>query len=106
MKWCAEVGMAHSELLAWDPADRSKLMALLIEDAARCQLCGTADWEWDEDPYVYEAMPKTCRGCATKEFSQELAGDSPGTRITLVPKATAQAIRRNPPKSSPKIRRQ
>ena len=103
MKWCADTGTAHSELLAWEPDDRSKLMAFLIEHSGQCQECGTSQWEWDEDPFVYEAMPKTCPGCAVKEFSRDLAGDKPGTRITLVPKAVAQAIRAAPPK--PPMRR-
>lgn len=105
MKWCADSGIAHSELLAWDPDDRSKLMAFLIEDSARCAMCGTSPWEWEEDPYVYEAMPNTCHGCAIKEYSSELSGDRPGTRITLVPKAVAQAIREAPPKPPPARRR-
>jgi len=25
-----------------------------MEKAARCQMCGTADWEWEADRYAYE----------------------------------------------------
>lgn len=104
MKWCADHGLRHSELLAWDPEDRSKLMAFLMEDSARCGSCGTAAWEWNEDPFAYEAMPTQCHGCMIKEMSQEEAADQPGTRIALVPKAVAKAAR-EAPKKAPRRRR-
>lgn len=104
MKWCAEVGKPHSELLAWDAEDRSKLMAFLVEESAKCQLCGTSQWEWDDDPFVYEAMAVRCHGCMVKEMANDDAADSPGTRITLIPKAVAQAAR-EAPKSVPTRRR-
>jgi len=104
MRWCSDQGIPHSQLLAWDPEDRSKLHAYLTESSAQCQLCGTAPWEWEEDPFAYEAMVVMCHGCAIKEMSKDDAEDQPGTRVSLVPKAIAQAAR-EAPKRTPKRRR-
>lgn len=96
--------MPHSELLAWSDEDRSKLMAFLMEDAAKCQSCGTSQWEWDEDPFAYEAVTMRCEGCARKEFAREDVTDQAGARIALVPKAVAHAMAMTP-KSAPRRRR-
>lgn len=103
MAWCSEHGLPHSELLEWDHNDRAKLAAYLMESAARCVSCGTAAWEWEEDPYAYEAMPMQCHGCYIKEVSAE-PDSQPGTRITLLPKRRAQEIR-DTPKQAPTRRR-
>lgn len=96
--------MPHSELLAWSEEDRSKLMAFLVEDAAKCQTCGTSPWEWEEDPFAYEAVTMRCEGCARKEFAREDSNEQAGTRIALVPKATA-AVMAATPKAAPRRRR-
>lgn len=92
MRWCSETGTPHSTLLSWEPDDRAKLVAFLLEDSARCSMCGTAPWEWEEDPYAYEAMMITCMGCYHKEVTEEGSEKPPGSRMTLVPRAKAERI--------------
>ena len=104
VEWCSQHGLAHSELLAWSDEDRSKLMAFLLEDASRCQMCGTSQWEWEEDPFAYEAMSMHCEGCARKEFAREDAEEQAGTRIALVPRTRAAEMR-SAPKVAPRRRR-
>lgn len=98
MGWCSEHGLPHSALLDWDPEDRAKLVAYLLEQSSKCQSCGTAEWEWEEDRYAYEAAVHQCWGCYVKEFSREDAEGMLGARITLVPKDIA-ARQRDMPKS-------
>jgi len=95
MSWCSERGIPHSALLDWANEDRAKLAAFLMESNDRCASCGTADWEWEEDFFAYEAMPMQCRGCFMKEAARE--DETPlGTRIALIPKRRAQEIRDTP----------
>ena len=49
--------------MEWDPEDRSKALAFLFEKGERCQMCGTAEWEWDENRHAYEPVLRTCWGC-------------------------------------------
>lgn len=55
--------MPHSEFLAWDDEDRMKALAFLMEKAERCQMCGTAPWEWEQNRHAYEAVEHFCHGC-------------------------------------------
>jgi len=91
-------------LLDWDNEDRAKLAAYLMESNERCTMCGTAQWEWEEDRYAYEPLPIQCYGCYLREVSKE-DETPPGTRMTLVPKRRAQQIR-DTPKKVPKRRRE
>lgn len=103
MAWCSEHGLPHSALLDWSPTDRAKLAAYLIESSSRCQLCGTAEWEWEDDRFAYEPIAKQCYGCYRKEIYEEDATKQPGTHITLIPKAQALALR-NTPKKAPRLK--
>lgn len=77
-------GIPHDEFLSWEPESRAKTIAYLMEQGDTCQLCGTAKWEWEENPYAYDTEEAFCKGCYIKEVSAE--GDRmPGTRIELVP---------------------
>lgn len=96
VRWCADRGVPHSTLLEWTPEDRAKLIAHLLEEAQRCQMCGTAPWEWEEDPHAYEATMITCMGCYRKEVMSEDQEKSPGTRMTLVPRAKAERMAQKP----------
>ena len=78
--------------------DRAKLMAYLLEKSERCQQCGTAPWEWDEDQGgsrdAYGAAIHNCLGCYHIKVAGQDNGDlSPGASITLIPKARAKARR-------------
>lgn len=70
LQFCNEHGIPHSEFLKWDPVDKAKLVAFMAEKAARCIMCGTADWEWDPkaggNRRAYEPVEKYCPGCYMK----------------------------------------
>lgn len=66
-------------------------MAYLLESSARCQSCGTAAWEWEEDRYAYTPLTMQCMGCYVKEVARE-DDAPPGARITLVPKDQAERM--------------
>lgn len=74
--------------MEWDPADRSKVLAHLMEQASKCSMCGTAKWEWDEDRYAYEPVQQTCMGCYYKDIASETEQTMPGTTVVLMPKGT------------------
>lgn len=85
MSYCYEKGIPHSEFLSWDPEDRSKTLAYALEQSSRCQLCGTAEWEWEENRFAYEPQETFCRGCYLKEVASEGKNNLPGTTIDLIP---------------------
>lgn len=71
--------------MEWTPEDRAKALAFAMEENSRCQMCGTADWEWDENPYAYEPIARRCQGCYLKDTAQEDSKNLPGTTIVLEP---------------------
>ena len=78
--------MPHSEFLSWDPEDRAKTVAALLEQAERCQMCGTAAWEWSEDRFAYTPIDHFCQGCYQKNIYQDTISHAlPGTTVKLVP---------------------
>ena len=86
MKWCSDKGLPHSHILSWSLQDRAKLTAWLLEDAARCNSCGTAPWEWEENRFAYSADAKHCQGCMHLEVAREDQTETPpGTSIVLIP---------------------
>lgn len=93
MSFCNENGIPHSEFLSWDAEDKSKALAYLLEYSETCSMCGTAPWEWEENPHAYMCEEKFCRGCYIKKVSTEGDEDKrlPGTTVTLVP-ATADRL--------------
>jgi len=93
VQWCSDHGLPHSALLDWSEEDRAKLAAFLLEHNSRCQLCGTADWEWEEDRNAYEPMAKQCWGCYIKDSSTDENDRLPGSTMTLVPVKEAEKLR-------------
>ena len=85
MNYCSERGIPHSVFLTWSEADRAKQLAFLMEEAERCQLCGTAEWEWEQNKFAYTAMERTCKGCQKKALASDAEHTMPGTTIELVP---------------------
>jgi len=86
MSFCNEHGIPHSEFLDWDPEDRAKAVAYLIEHGLRCQLCGTAEWEWENNKFAFTAVEEFCQGCYQKSVFQDQQGSSlPGTNVKLIP---------------------
>lgn len=85
MSFCNDNGIPHSKFLKWDQSDQQKAIAWSIESSLICQLCGTAEWEWDENRFAYVPHSRFCKGCYIKEASSEDAGKMPGTTTTLIP---------------------
>jgi hypothetical protein len=85
MSYCFERGIPHSEFLLWNPEDRAKVLAFAAEQAARCNMCGTAGWEWQDNKFAYTAVEDFCQGCYQKAVQQEGNRTLPGTNIRLVP---------------------
>lgn len=85
MAYCYEKGISHDEFLSWSPESRAKTLAFALESAAKCQLCGTAEWEWEENRFAYEAEEKFCKGCYLKAVASEGHNNLPGTTVELVP---------------------
>lgn len=71
-----------------------------MEKALKCQLCGTADWEWDEKQgghrYAYDPVEHRCEGCARKEAgrSKDPHRNTAGITIELEPRGTVDAAKR------------
>ena len=51
----------------------------------RCTMCGSADWEWEADPFAYEAVLVECRGCKHKEELSKASETRPGVTAQLAP---------------------
>lgn len=85
MSYCFEKGISHDEFLSWSPESRAKTLAYAMEQAERCQLCGTAEWEWNENRHAYEPESHYCHGCYLKSVATEGEGNLPGTTVELVP---------------------
>jgi hypothetical protein len=95
MSYCYEQGIPHSEFLDWFPEDRAKALAFMLEKASRCDMCGTAEWEWDADRRAYEPVEKFCMGCYLKHMAQEGSGSMPGTNIVMEPTRSQRSAQRH-----------
>ena len=60
------------------------MLAFAAEKALRCSMCGTADWEWEEDFRRYEPVTVRCYGCYLKEVAGAEADKQPGVRVELM----------------------
>lgn len=53
-------------------------------EGEKCALCGTADWEWEEDKFAYEPVVHACMGCYYKSvYNESLGKPAPGTTVEL-----------------------
>ena len=66
-------------------------MAFAMERNTRCQLCGTASWEWEEDPRAYVPVQQICWGCYHKDNVRETGSDMAGVSVVLVTRDQATA---------------
>ena len=71
--------------MRWDPEDQAKALAFRLEDGSRCQMCGTSEWEWEENKFAYEPQSHFCRGCYLKDTHQKDGQTLEGTSTVLVP---------------------
>ena len=86
MSYCFEKGIPHSKWLKWDAEDRAKTLAFAIESSIRCNMCGTAPWEWAEDKFAFTPVDEFCQGCYQKAVFGDTQGSSlPGTNVKLIP---------------------
>jgi len=85
--YCVEHAIPHSVWLEdWTPEDRSKVVAYLMEQNTRCDMCGTAPWEWEENKFAYEAVDHFCKGCYLKSvYSSSQSESLAGTNVMLIP---------------------
>lgn len=92
LTFCFEFArIPHSAFWEWDPDDQAKALAWMLERNSRCQMCGTADWEWEDDRFAYEPQEKICRGCELKDMVNEDAENTPGRQVVLIPKGAISA---------------
>lgn len=94
MRFCNDKGIRHSKFLKWSQDDQAKALAYLFEDAERCPMCGTADWEWQGNKHAYEPVLKTCLGCYYKEVAREGQDIGPGVTVSLEKPGTMQSAQR------------
>lgn len=80
---CHEWGIPHSQFLEWDPEDRAKAIAFSMARNEICDLCGTGEWEWNENRRAYTPTETFCMGCYQKSLLDE-GGSLPGSSVTLV----------------------
>ena len=71
--------------MEWPEEDRAKALAFAIEKNNKCGLCGTAEWEWEEDKRAYTPVESLCMGCYLKSQLEDESGHQPGTTIKLIP---------------------
>jgi hypothetical protein len=93
LQYCYENGIPHSRLLRWSAEDRAKMLAFAVEKGQRCALCGTAQWEWEENRRAYEPVAHQCPGC----YALEVAGEGerePGVTMRLLPTDTREHAQR------------
>lgn len=59
-------------------------------------MCGTAQWEWDEDRFAYEPVEKFCQGCylTASADDPDPNRNKDGITIQLLPTRTIEAARR------------
>jgi len=69
-------------------------MAHRIEQQLRCDMCGTAQWEWDPaqggSRFAYEPEDEFCPGCNMRHNASEDKKSLPGTTVRLVKKTAQQ----------------
>ncbi len=94
MSYCYEHGISHSEFLEWAPEDRAKTLAFMLEKAQRCDMCGTAEWEWEENRFAYSPEEKFCMGCYLKHMAGEEGAQMPGSTIVMVPSKNSPLTKR------------
>lgn len=96
MRYCADQGIPHSVWLEkWTPEDRAKVIAFLVESAERCDMCGTAPWEWEENKYAYEPVDHFCQGCYLKSvYSDSESTSLAGTNVQLIPVTEGRKLER------------
>jgi hypothetical protein len=92
--YAEEHGLPYSAVREWANEDKAILLAVQLEKAQRCPMCGTSEWEHQENPGGFTAVLNTCPGCKIKdEKREEIEGSLPsGTHVQLVPTEVAERL--------------
>ena len=80
--------------MEWNAEDRAKALAYAVEKNSKCGLCGTAEWEWEDDKRAYAPVEHFCLGCYLKSQLDDEAGNQPGTTVRLVPSRSIEHEKR------------
>jgi hypothetical protein len=101
-----------SEYLArWSREDRALVAAVVLEESLICPRCGTAAWQWAEDPNAFTPMVQVDHGCMLKERFEDSIKHlpkQPGSSVRMVPRDTAARMQKQKakrPKSPREIAR-
>jgi hypothetical protein len=78
MDYCGPNGIPLSTFLSWPIDDQEAALWWQAEKQVPCSNCGTAEWEWEEDPNAYEIAKSVCKGCAMIQAAQKEAEAKPG----------------------------
>lgn len=90
MAYCGPRGIALSDFLQWQEDDQQAALAWQADQSERCSHCGTAEWEWVEDPNAYATEVRVCRGCNLRGHEErslqrnKTAEHMPGIYVRLV----------------------
>jgi hypothetical protein len=57
-------------------------------------LCGTAEWEWEEDKRAYAPLEHFCMGCYIKNVYADSIDNAPGVTVRLSPTGTIEHAKR------------
>jgi hypothetical protein len=60
------------------PEDRDAVAIWQLAERERCSDCGTAEWEWEENPDAWHADHVTCEGCRRLAVHGRSVMDGPG----------------------------
>lgn len=69
------------------------MAAVALERSERCQSCGTAEWEWEQDRNAYTPIIHQCFGCMLREIMMDDPNPkAKGTTIRLVTRRQAEEL--------------
>lgn len=69
------------------------MAAVALERSERCQSCGTAPWEWEEDRNAYTPVVHQCFGCMLREIMMDDKDAKPkGSTIRLVTRRMSEQM--------------
>lgn len=88
MAYCGPHGIPLSVFLSWPVDDQAAALGWLADERTRCSNCGTAEWEWIENPDFADAHARICPGChrigLERKAFEKSAEYLPGLHIHLV----------------------
>jgi hypothetical protein len=89
MAYCGPRGIPLSTFLAWSVDDQQAALVWQSEESLKCPNCGTAEWQWEQDPNFAQAEARVCMGCqrvgTERKAYEKSAEHMPGLQIRLVP---------------------